>query len=150
MFETVLVENAIAGPGKDYYFAYGHNTNKEQFYKRIPKAQLIGKANLNHYKFSLEQYSDIKPNGSSHVEGVLWKIPKDSEPQLNKYEQFYERIPVIVSCSGKKYKAYAYKIKGEHYGKNPSQDYIDYVRKGYKENDLPESQLDKAVKEKLG
>lgn len=136
--------------GSEYYFAYGHNTNIEQFHKRIPKAQLIGNAVLPNYRYSLEQYSDIRPDNDSSVHGVLWKIPVGAEPQLDKYEEYYRRIKVNVVVGDKKYKAYAYEMLPKHYDKKKaSKDYIDYVKKGYKENNIPVTQINDAIKEKL-
>lgn len=139
----------VAGKGRELYFAFGHNTNTKEFRKCAPEVHFIGKALIKGYKYNLKQYSDIDKNSKSEVQGILWSVPKGEEPTINRHEEYYKKINVIVDFRGQKYKAFAYKIKGEHYNdKMPSKEYIKIVREGYEEHDIPLDQLNQAVKER--
>jgi len=134
----------------ELYFAFGHNTNVGQMKELDPPAKNLGKASADGYKLSMEQYCDIRPDRGSVIQGVLWSIAKDRETPINKYEQFYHKINITINHKGKKYKAFAYKMDSKHYDvKKPSKEYIDIIRQGYKENNIPLSQLEDAVKERM-
>ncbi|MBR3117626.1 MAG: gamma-glutamylcyclotransferase [Oceanobacillus sp.] len=70
------------------YFAYGSNMDEEQMKHRCPSAELIGKVVLNDYQFALdsEGVATIVPSRYSKVEGLLWRINKDDENSLDRYE----------------------------------------------------------------
>jgi hypothetical protein len=136
--------------GNELYFAFGHNTDTEYFEKLDPPAKLLGKASVKGYRLVLEEYCDIRPKDGSVLEGVLWSLPKNREKPINKYEQYYHRTHIIVSFKGKRYKAFAFKMDSKHYdGRKPSKEYIDILRKGYKENGIPMKQLEDAIKERM-
>ena len=140
----------LSDKDSELYFAFGHNTNTVQMQKMDPPAKNLGKATLDGYKLSMEQYCDLRKQKGAVMQGVLWSIPKDRENPINKYEQYYHRINIEVNFKGNKYNVFAYKMDSEHYGvKKPSKEYIDIIRKGYEENNIPQSQLEDAVKERM-
>lgn len=142
--------DSLAGSGNELYFAFGHNTDVEAFKKLDPPAKLLGRASVRGYRLCLEEYSDIRPDKDATLEGVLWSLPKDRETPVNKFEKFYHKIYINVDYKGKTYKAFAYKMDSKHYNKEkPSSEYIDILRKGYKENGIPMKQLEDAVKERM-
>lgn len=144
--EDTSTQEAVAGKGRELYFAFGHNTFSKDFRERAPEAHFIGKAIAKGYRFDLKEYSDIDKDSGSEVHGILWSIPKGEEPTINKYEAYYKKINIDVHFNGKKIRAYAYKIKSDHYnGKPPSKEYIKVVHDGYAEHGLPLNQLNKAV-----
>jgi gamma-glutamylcyclotransferase len=151
-FTKFVSENKddLVEPGNELYFSYGHNANSKAFEKLDPPAKILGRCSLDGYRYVLEQYSDIRPEEGSTVEGVLWTLPKNKEGPLNRYEKYYHRINVNVNYKGKTYKAFAYKMDTKHYGRHkPSKEYLDIVSKGYKENHIPLEQLNTAVKERM-
>ena len=148
-FKDFISEDLVQ-TGDELYFAFGHNTNIGAFEKLDPPAKLLGRASADGYRYVLEQYSDIRLDKDSTIEGVLWSLPKDRESPVNKYEQYYHKKYLTVNFKGNQYRAFAYKMDSKHYNKkNPSKEYIDVVKKGYEENHIPLKQLDSAVKERM-
>ena len=146
-FKTFIFED-LAGSGNELYFAYGHNTNEKLLEKLSPHAHILGRASVDGYKYVMRQYSDIIKDDNSTVQGILWSIPKDREGPINKYEEYYHRLHINVNYKGKQYKAFAFQIDKKHYdGKTPSKEYIETIKDGYKENNIPLSQLDTALKD---
>ena len=135
------------------YFSYGHNTNVGEMYRRVPEAKLIGRASVHGYKFSLEHFSDIRPERNSTIQGVLYSLPKDAVPKLDAQEDHrshYKHLIVPVNYGGKIYKAFAYQMFSNYHDKHlPTRKYINYITTGYKQNHIPLSQLINAVKERL-
>ena len=135
------------------YFSYGHNTNVGEMYRRIPQAKLIGRASVHGYKFSLEHFSDIKPDRNSTIQGVLYSIPKDAVPKLDALEDHrthYHHIIIPVNYGGKIYKAYAYQMFKSYHDKDlPTKKYINFIATGYKQNKIPLSQLINALNERI-
>jgi hypothetical protein len=78
-------EGVLAKAGSELYFAYSHNTNIKAFEKLDPPAIALGRASVDGYRYTMEQYGDIRPSKKSTVEGVLWSLPKDRETPVNKY-----------------------------------------------------------------
>jgi len=148
-FSSFISEDLVDS-SHELYFAFGHNTNEEHMKELDPPAKNLGEAFANGYKLVMEEYCDIRPEKGSILHGVLWSIPKDREDPINKYEQYYHKINLTVKYKGKNYKAFAYKMDSKHYDhKKPSSDYINTIRKGYKENNIPQSQLKDAVEERM-
>jgi len=135
------------------YFSYGHNTNVGEMHKRIPEARLIGRASVHGYKFSLEHFSDIRPDKNSTIQGVLYAIPKDVVPKLDALEDHrshYKHLVVPVNYGGKIYKAYAYQMfNNYHDQKLPTRKYINFIAQGYRQNKIPLKQLTSALQDRL-
>ena len=74
-----------------YYFAYGTNLNKKIFFKKFKGARVIKKYNLKNFKivFRLKiKIPDLQPMRNSKVPGLIYKINKDIENKLDKYEDY--------------------------------------------------------------
>ena len=130
---------------KVHYFAYGHNTNSEEFKSRCPSAEEIGTGVLKNFELIFKHFSDIKPSNSGKVVGVLWEITHSDLKNLDKdegYHSHYNRIAVLVECNGKSVAATTY-IMDPEYNEHtpPEKDYIKKVVTGYKEHDIPIAQI---------
>jgi len=138
---------------KVLYFSYGHNTNVSEFLKRIPQAQLLGRATATGYKLHLDHFVDIRPDTKSNVEGVLWLLPVKSIPKLDFIEgnrDHYHHIKLNVHYGDKIYTAFAYQMFKNYYSKKlPSKKYINFIKNGYLQNRIPLSQLINAVQERI-
>ena len=138
---------------KVLYFSYGHNTNVGEMHKRVPEARLLGRASVHGYKFSLEHFSDIRPDKNSTIQGVLYAIPKDAIPKLDfeeDHRSHYKHLMVPVNYGGKIYKAYAYQMYNHYRDKTlPTKKYINFIAQGYRENKIPLKQLTNALQERL-
>ena len=135
------------------YFAYGHNTNLQEMYKRVPAAQLVGHADLNDWKYVLQHVSNIVPSKGDTVHGVLWIIPVQSLDRLDWAEAYhtnYGHRIMPIRYQGRIMKALSYvMLKKYHSDELPTVEYIDYVATGYRENDIPMSQLISALDDRI-
>ena len=135
------------------YFAYGHNTNLEEMYNRVPEAQLLGHADLHDWKFVLEHVSNIVPSEGDTVHGVLWIIPIQQLDKLDwaeAYHSNYKHKILPIEFRGRIMKAMAYvMLETYHSDQPPTANYVDYVATGYRENGIPMSQLITALDNRI-
>jgi len=138
--KTKTMETKIA----TYYFAYGHNTEKRTMLQRIPEARLVGTAVLPKHRLVLREFADVvkerKHQNQSDVLGVLWKMPKASLTKLDRIELFYARKLEWVSFQGKRVKAWVY-FMNRRTKPNPTRKYVAALKRGYRENRIPQAQL---------
>ena len=128
------------------YFAYGSNLNHFQMKKRCKDSVFLKKINLTNFKLTFRNmYADIEPKKNSIVQGALFKISKIDEKKLDVYEDY----PIV-------YKKYYF----TYYGKKimtytmvkktlftyPTKRYLDIIKKGYKDCNLDNHILKKALK----
>ena len=124
-----------------WYFAYGINTNNDNFLQRMPRAENQRIACLENYRFRWYQHADIEPKEKSKVFGVLWRIPAEDMQVLDEYEEDYERTTVTV-ITKRCIRAETYFMKNKE-EKKPKKNYVKLVREGYRENGVPIRQLKK-------
>jgi gamma-glutamylcyclotransferase (GGCT)/AIG2-like uncharacterized protein YtfP len=130
------------------YFAYGSNLNHFQMKRRCKDSVFIKKINLNNFKLTFRskyRAADIEKKKNSIVSGALFEISRSDERKLDVYEDY----PIL-------YKKYYF----THYGKNvmtytmtkktlftyPTERYLNIIKRGYKDCDLDEWYLKKALK----
>ena len=136
-----------------FYFGYGHNTDVEEFLRRVPGAKPLGVGVLKNFKFVLKHYADIENQEETECYGVVWKITTrdlktlDHDEGLHKH---YNRIPVEIDLGSKKIRATTYIMDPAYHSSSlPSKKYIKMLATGYKENGVPMSQLVNALEERL-
>ena len=130
------------------YFAYGSYLNHFQMKRRCKDSIFLKKINLSNFRLTFRskyRAADIEPKKNSIVPGALFEISKSDEKKLDVYEDF----PVL-------YKKYYF----THYGKKvmtytmtrktlfayPTERYLNVVKKGYKDCNLDNHILKKALK----
>ena len=130
------------------YFAYGSNLNHFQMKRRCKDSIFLKKVNLTNFKLTFRskyRAADIEPKQNSIVPGALFEISKSDENKLDVYEDY----PVL-------YKKYYF----TYYGKNvmtytmtkktlfayPTERYLNVVMRGYKDCNLDNHILKKALK----
>ena len=135
------------------YFAYGHNTNLEEMYRRVPEAQLLGHADLPDYRFVLGHVSNVIESKGDTVHGVLWIVPVQKLDKLDwveGYNRIYSHKIVPIRYQGKIIKAMAYVMLNKHHNNlPPTAEYADWVATGYRENNIPLSQLITALEDRI-
>jgi len=130
------------------YFAYGSNLNHFQMKRRCKDSFFLKKINLNNFKLTFRskyRAADIEPKKKSIVPGALFEISKSDERKLDIYEDY----PML-------YKKYFF----SHYGKKvmtytmvkktlfayPTERYLNVIKRGYKDCNLDNHILKKALK----
>ena len=131
------------------YFAYGSNLHHFQMKKRCKDSVYLKKINLKNFRLTFRSKygaADIEPKKNSIVQGGLFEISKSDEKKLDVYEDF----PILY----KKYYFYYYGKKVMTYTmvkktpfRFPTKRYLDIVKRGYKDCNLEQKYLKKALME---
>ena len=121
-----------------YYFAYGTNLNKKIFLKKFKKARVIKKYSLNNFKVVFRtkyKIPDLKRKLNSKVLGVIYKINKDIEKKLDKYEE-YPKIYIKKYLKYKNNKIMFYFMKKKSPEVKPIGYYFKIMMQGYRQNNF--------------
>ena len=121
-----------------YYAAYGSNLNIEQMKRRCPGARVVGSSFINGYKLKFNLYLTIEKCINSNVPLGIWKITKDNEFSLDRYEGFpyvYRKEYFTVEVDGIKRNCIIYIMNDipERKDVPPTKEYIERCKKGYKD-----------------
>ena len=128
------------------YFAYGSNLHHLQMKRRCKDSIFLKKINLKDFRLTFRNmYADIEPKKNSIVQGALFKISKIDEKKLDVYEDY----PIVY----KKYyftyygkKVMTYTMTKKTLFTYPTKRYLDIIKKGYKDCNLDNHFLKKALK----
>lgn len=135
-----------------YYIAYGSNMDEEQVVYRCPTAQLLGRTELEDYRLLFKgsktgAYATIEPEEGSRVPILVWKIGKEDEKNLDRYEGypvFYYKKDLEIDLDGKRVTAMVYIMdESREYGK-PSERYYGVLERAYRKYSFPMEILKKA------
>ena len=132
------------------YFAYGSNLNLFQMKRRCKDSIFLKKINLKDFILTFRskyRAADIEPKKKSIVPGGLFEISKSDEKKLDIYEDF----PILYKKHyfyyyGKKVMTYTMVNKSPFMF--PTERYMNIVKKGYKDCNLDENFLIRALNEK--
>ena len=129
------------------YFAYGSNLNLFQMKRRCKDSVFLKKINLTNFKLTFRskyRAADIEFKKRSIVPGALFEISKSDERKLDTYEDF----PILY----KKHYFFYYKKKVMTYTMAkktpftyPTENYLNIVKRGYKDCKLDVEFLRKAL-----
>ena len=130
------------------YFAYGSNLNHFQMKKRCKDSVFLKKINLTNFKLTFRskyKAADIESKKNSIVPGALFEISKSDEKKLDIYEDY----PALY----KKYyftyyskKVMTYTMTKKTLFAYPTERYLNVVKRGYKDCNLDNHILKKALK----
>jgi gamma-glutamylcyclotransferase (GGCT)/AIG2-like uncharacterized protein YtfP len=130
------------------YFAYGSNLNHFQMKRRCKDSVFLKKINLSNFKLTFRskyRAADIESKKNSIVPGALFEISKSDEKKLDVYEDY----PVLY----KKYyfnyygkKVMTYTMTKKTLFSYPTERYLNVVKRGYKDCNLDNHILKKALK----
>ena len=130
------------------YFAYGSNLHHLQMKRRCKDSIFLKKINLKDFRLTFRskyRAADIEPKNNSTVPGALFKISKSDEKKLDVYEDFpilYKKY--YFTYYGKKVMTYTMTKKTKF--TFPLDRYLNIIKKGYKDCDLNNEYLKKALK----
>ena len=130
------------------YFAYGSNLNHFRMKRRCKDSVFLKKINLTDFKLTFRskyRAADIEPKKNSIVPGALFEISKSDEKKLDVYEDY----PVLY----KKYyfsyygnKVMTYTMTKKTLFAYPTERYLNVIKRGYKDCNLDNHILKKALK----
>ena len=129
------------------YFAYGSNLHHFQMKRRCKDSIFIKKINLKDFKLTFRskyRAADIEIKKNSIVPGGLFEISKSDERKLDIYEDY----PILYK---KMYFNYYNKIVMTYIMPNktifryPTERYLNVVKQGYKDCNLDQKYLKKAL-----
>ena len=130
------------------YFAYGSNLNHFQMRKRCKDSKFLKKFILKDFILtfrSIYRAADIEVKKNSIVQGALFEISKSDEKKLDLYEDFpnlYKKIyfkynsEIVMTYTMVKKSIFMY----------PSERYLNIIKQGYKDCNLDNQYLKKALK----
>ncbi len=136
------------------YFAYGSNMDGEQMVTRTPWARRVGWGRLKDWRLEFRGVADVAQVEGAEVVGALWEITPADLRRLDSYEGYphmYGRQVVQVETLHGMRNAIVYVMTGRA-GRRattdlsaPSRYYLDGIRQGYRQLQLPQKSLDAAV-----
>ena len=121
-----------------YYFAYGTNVNKKIFLQKFKNAKLIKKYRLKNFKIVFRTkyiIPDLQIKMNSKVQGLIYKIDKNIEKKLDKYED-YPNLYIKKYFIFKKKKVMFYYMKKKTSVKKPGGYYCKVMKNGYRQNNF--------------
>ncbi len=132
---------------KQLYIAYGSNINLEQMAYRCPHSKVLGISEIKDFELEFRGVATIVPKENASVPVLIWELDERDLPILNRYEgwpRLYRQEKMEFELNGKTFEGMAYLM---NYGKiaPPSQEYYNTILRGYRENGLDESFLQKAL-----
>ena len=129
------------------YFAYGSNLHHIQMKRRCKDSIFLKKIDLKDFRLTFRskyRAADIEPKKNSIVPGGLFEISKSDEKKLDIYEDFpnlYKKF--YFNHYGKKVMTYTMVKKSTF--TFPTERYLNIVKKGYKDCNLNNKYLNKAL-----
>lgn len=140
----------LGAEGATLYFAYGANLNRAHMSRHCAHAEPIGRAVLQDHRLVFHGYADILPASGQIVTGGLWRIWKSDEAALDRYEGFpllYRKVELPVELDhGEEVTAMLYRMNhGQPAPPLPA--YLEMIRRGYRDFELPTEPLDAALAE---
>ena len=131
-----------------FYFAYGSNLNHFQMKGGCKDSTFLKKINLNNFKLTFRskyRAADIESKKNSIVPGALFEISKSDEKKLDVYEDYpdlYKKY--YFTYYGKKVMTYT--MTKTTLFAYPTERYLNVVKRGYKDCNLDNHILKKALK----
>ena len=101
-----------------FYIAYGSNLSVQQMAHRTPDAEIVGTAMLKGWRLLFRQYATIKRCANFKTPVLVWKISKQDEKNLDRYEgfpKFYVKKNLNVDVTA---------LDGNHFGEVTAMVYI--------------------------
>jgi gamma-glutamylcyclotransferase (GGCT)/AIG2-like uncharacterized protein YtfP len=130
------------------YFAYGSNLNHFQMKKRCKDSVFLKKINLKDFKLTFRskyRAADIEYKRGSLVQGAIFDISKSDERKLDVYEDY----PILYKkyyFTDQKKQIMTYTMVKKTSFMFPTERYLNIVKRGYKDCNLDEKYLNKALK----
>ena len=121
-----------------YYFAYGTNLNKRIFLKKFKDAKIIKKYTLKNFEVVFRTkyvIPDLQKKLNSKARGLIYKINKDIEKKLDRYED-YPRLYLKKYFKYGKKKVMFYYMRKKSSPIKPRGYYFKIMKDGYLQNNF--------------
>ncbi len=121
-----------------YYFAYGTNLNKRIFLKKFKDAKIIKKYTLKNFEVVFRTkyvIPDLQKKLNSKARGLIYKINKDIEKKLDRYED-YPRLYLKKYFKYGKKKVMFYYMGKKSSPIKPRGYYFKIMKDGYRQNNF--------------
>lgn len=125
-----------------YYFAYGANLSLDSMSWRCPDARPVSAFYLRDWRLELHCHATIRPSPGESVAGALWLITPECEHSLDSFEGYpvyYNKQ--LLEQDGIEFMVY---IMNEPLSGQPGSGYVDLLREGYRDWQLPQTWLNTA------
>jgi hypothetical protein len=124
------------------YFAYGANLNLEGMRFRCPAARPVSAFLLHDWQLAFSGVATIQPQLGASVPGALWEITSECEDNLDVFEGFpFLYSKVYLAQSNMEFMAY---VMNDDPPALPNRSYFNTILEGYRDWDLPVSELHRA------
>ncbi len=138
-----------ATPESDY-FAYGANLHVAQMKSLCPRSEPVCPARLEGYRLTIALpttaqgnqpgWATVTPEAGAQVPGALFRLHADDLPALDHFEDYpalYDRKDVEIVTAEGPIRAMLYIMRHPIRTARPAAHYVETLRQGYRDFDLP-------------
>lgn len=131
------------------YFAYGSNLDVDRMSIRCPLARPVRPYTLRDWRLVFRGVADIIPDKGHQVRGGLYRITADDEAALDRYEGYPSLYTKVWFQDPDQGLIMAYVMNGRKSGLGdwamPGEFYLDIIRQGYDDWEIPVRGLNSAL-----
>lgn len=132
------------------YAAYGANTNRTHMRSRCPTARYVGNCTLHDFSLVFRGVADVVDIRHANVVCALWEIMPADERALDMFEGFpthYTKRYARIQYRGETRDVMFYVMAGQRNDVHePPHSYEATLRDGYRECNMSQKQIDRAVR----
>ena len=150
-----------ATPESDY-FAYGANLHLAQMKSLCPRSAPVCPARLEGYRLTIALpaasqenqpgWATVTPEAGAQVPGALFRLHADDLPALDHFEDYpalYDRKDVEIVTAEGPIHAMIYIMRHPIRAARPAAHYVETLRQGYRDFDLPMEVLESVLGETI-
>ncbi len=132
------------------YFAYGANLHLAQMKSLCPRSAPVCPARLVDYRLTIALpaassgnqpgWATVTPEAGAQVPGALFRLHEDDLPALDHFEDYpalYDRKDVEIVTAEGPLRAMIYIMRHPLKPARPAAHYVETLRQGYRDFDLP-------------
>ena len=142
------------------YFAYGANLHIAQMKSLCPRSAPVCPARLQEYRLTIALpaaspgnqpgWATVTPHKGAETPGALFRLHADDLPALDHFEDYpalYDRKEVELITAEGSLRAMLYIMRHPIRAARPAAHYVETLRQGYRDFDLPMEALESVLGE---
>ena len=142
------------------YFAYGANLHKAQMKSLCPRSAPVCTARLVGYRLMIALpaasptnqpgWATVTPEAGAEAPGALFRLHADDLPALDHFEDYpalYGREEVEIQTEDGPHQAMLYIMRHPLQAARPAAHYVETLKQGYRDFDLPMEVLEGVLEE---